>query len=201
MVCPSCSSNIPDDAGFCAFCGEAIRRCAQCGTSYAEDAQFCGHCGSDLTDEGSARAPVDTGRQRANESNSIFDTAPGRPGSAAGDERPTFILPSHSERRDPNVFGYLYRPSDPSERYELRRGDNTLGAGHNNDIVVDEPAISWNHALLICRNQKVFVQDSASTNGTYVDGERITRPHRLEHEATVRFGNVAFEVWLDDSYR
>ena len=199
MNCPSCSSEIPDDAWFCAFCGERINKCEGCGQVYPADVNFCGVCGETLIDDEERsfrRADEADKRQKG-----IFQTSPGRPGPEADTGRPTFVLPSQGEERDPNIYGFLYNPDDPSTRHALRSGDNTLGAGHNNDIVIDEPAVSWNHALMICRNSKIFVQDSASTNGTYVNGKRIERPQQLTSGDAVRFGNVSFHVWLKAQYR
>jgi hypothetical protein len=200
MKCPSCSSNIPDYAGFCAFCGERVNRCRECAHVYPNDVEFCGHCGVTLDDEESRSfsrsEEADSPRAAA-----IFQTSPGRPGPNMSDGRPTFQLPAQTEENDPNVYGFIYDPEAPADRFCLRQGDNTLGAGHNNDIVIDKPAISWNHALLICRNAKVFLQDSASTNGTFVNGKRIERPRQLSNGDAIRFGNVTFDVWLKAQYR
>lgn len=205
MKCPNCSSNIPDYAGFCAFCGERINRCSECATVYANDVEFCGHCGNSLVEDDEMsfqRNPQPTSKEGARAA-AIFQTSPGRPGPdmEKGSGRPTFLLPAETQERDPNIYGFIYDPDTPSLRFTLKLGDNTLGAGHNNDIVIDQPAVSWNHALLICRNSKIFLQDSASTNGTFVNGRRIERPRQLEHGDAVRFGNVTFHVWLKAQYR
>lgn len=199
MKCPSCSSDIPNSAGFCAFCGERINSCQECGRGYPSDVNFCGHCGVtlDKDDDHEFRRDQSTDRARA----AIYQTSPGRPGPDLTGGRPTFVLPAQRDERDPDIYGFIYDPDEPHTRYTLRQGDNTLGAGHNNDIIIDKPAVSWNHALLICRNGKIFVQDSASTNGTYVNGERIERPQQLTNDDAVRFGNVTFHVWLKAQYR
>lgn len=200
MKCPSCTNDIPDYAGFCAFCGERINRCGECANVYPSDVRFCGHCGTTLDhDEQSSfqrsQAPDDL------RSAAIFQTAPGRPGPDSAGGHPTFVLPTAPDERDPNIFGFLYDPENPTKRFTLKLGDNTLGAGHNNDIVIDKPAVSWNHALLICRNTKIYLQDSASTNGTYVNGKRIERPRQLGNGDAVRFGNVTYHVWLKAQFR
>jgi hypothetical protein len=192
MKCPNCTLTIPDYADFCAFCGDPVKRCAECARVFARDVDFCGNCGIPL--EKYAEASFD--RSRA-----IFQTSPGRPGKSPDEGQPTFVLPSAPQRSDLTLFGYLYDPETPATRFALRQGDNTLGAGHNNDIVIDRPAVSWNHALVICRNSKVFLQDSASTNGTFVNARRIDRPRQLHNGDEVRFGNVEFHVWLKARYR
>lgn len=197
MKCPNCTLTIPDDARFCAFCGDPIRRCVPCGRAYARDVAFCGACGSPI------QAEIEPSFERAN---SVFDTAPGHPGhpetrDPESEASPTFLLPAGPQVTDDTLYGYLYDPESPSRRFGLHQGDNTLGAGHNNDIIIDRAAISWNHALLICRNSKVFLQDSASTNGTFVNRKRIDRPHQLCNGDSVRFGNVEFHVWLKARFR
>src|SRR5215472_4871448 len=49
MLCPSCSTENPEHAGFCAKCGTRLTvACARCGTSNAPTARFCTGCGSRL---------------------------------------------------------------------------------------------------------------------------------------------------------
>lgn len=192
MKCPNCTRTIPKDADFCAFCGGPLRRCTRCERVFGAGADFCGFCGVALAAR-VTRAFDRTLQQQ--------ETVPGPPGQLSDEASPTFILPTAAQDADPDIFGYLYEPSLPSHRYMLCMGDNTLGAGHNNRIIIDRPAVSWNHALVICRNGKVFLQDSASTNGTFVNGEQLQRPYQLQHEDIVRFGNVDFHVWLKPAYR
>lgn len=192
MKCPNCTLKIPGDADFCAFCGDPVRRCDPCGRVFAKDVAFCGECGKKLDIQ------VDPSFERTS---SIYQTAPGRPGRPPDEGSPTFMLPATTQVADTTLYGYLYEPESPSHRFGLHHGDNTLGAGHNNDIVIERSAISWNHALVICRNAKVFLQDSASTNGTFVNRQRIDRPHQLLNGDSVRFGNVEFHVWLKARFR
>lgn len=192
MKCPNCTLKIPDNADFCAFCGDPIRRCTPCKRVFAKNVVFCGECGNPLENQ------VEPSFSR---SNGIYQTSPGRPGRVEEKGSPTFVLPTEPQNADTTLYGYLYDPESPARRFGLHQGDNTLGAGHNNDIVIDRAAISWNHALLICRNAKVFLQDSASTNGTFVNRERIDRPQQLLNGDSVRFGNIEFHVWLKARFR
>ena len=43
------------------------------------------------------------------------------------------------------------------------------------DLVIADPRVSRDHALLISENGKVFVQDQGSKHGTFVNGERVER--------------------------
>jgi hypothetical protein len=170
---------------------------------YPNNVEFCGHCGETLEQDDDVRSFSRDGDEDTDDPRAaaIFQTSPGRPGPNMRGGRPTFQLPAQSDERDPSIYGFIYDPDAPASRHCLREGDNTLGAGHNNDIVIDKPAISWNHALLICRNAKIFLQDSASTNGTFVNGKRVERPRQLQNGDVIRFGNVSYDVWLKAQYR
>ena len=61
--------------------------------------------------------------------------------------------------------------------------------------------MSWNHALLVSRNDRVLIQDSASTNGTFVNDMRVTRPRELKHGDLIRFGNVEYRLWIKPQIR
>lgn len=114
------------------------------------------------------------------------------------------ILPDEDEKwkqnQDPRV-GFLFKPDFPEHRFYLKDGDITVGAGDKNTIVIDKPAVSWNHAIIITRNDTVRIQDSASTNGTFVNDQRLTRPRNLVHGDDVRFANVAYTVWIKPKLR
>ena len=59
----------------------------------------------------------------------------------------------------------------------------TLGRDVNNTIVVDDPFASGEHAVLSFRGRAWYLEDLDTTNGTYVNGQRIAGL------ATVTFGD------------
>ncbi len=54
--------------------------------------------------------------------------------------------------------------------------------------------ISGNHAELTLENEQLWVSDLNSTNGTYVNGRRITEPTPLREEDLLQFADLAFRV-------
>lgn len=58
-------------------------------------------------------------------------------------------------------------------RVELREGETTLGRSRGCGVVVKDPAVSRGHALVWVRGDRVTVQDLRSSNGTYLNGERV----------------------------
>jgi pSer/pThr/pTyr-binding forkhead associated (FHA) protein len=74
-----------------------------------------------------------------------------------------------------------------------------IGRAEFNDVVLPDPSVSTSHAKLQRRENIWIISDSASTNGTYVDGEQVEGEVALGPGATLRFGDVSvlFEP-LDD---
>jgi pSer/pThr/pTyr-binding forkhead associated (FHA) protein len=74
-----------------------------------------------------------------------------------------------------------------------------IGRADFNDVVLPDPSVSTSHAKLQRRENIWILSDSASTNGTYVEGEQVEGEVPLSPGATLRFGDVSvlFEP-LDD---
>jgi pSer/pThr/pTyr-binding forkhead associated (FHA) protein len=74
-----------------------------------------------------------------------------------------------------------------------------IGRGDYNDIVIGDPSVSTMHAKLQRREAIWILTDLGSTNGTYVEGERLKGEAPLSPGTTLRFGDVIalFEP-LDD---
>jgi pSer/pThr/pTyr-binding forkhead associated (FHA) protein len=70
---------------------------------------------------------------------------------------------------------------------QLTKDKTTLGRRPYNDIVIDNLAVSGEHAVLQMVGQDVFIEDLNSTNGTYINGKAIKR-QLLHHNDTVEIG-------------
>lgn len=65
-----------------------------------------------------------------------------------------------------------------------------VGRGSHNDVVIFEESVSDSHAKLQRREGQWYVVDLGSTNGTYVNGRRITAEERVPSDTDLRFGGV-----------
>ncbi len=59
----------------------------------------------------------------------------------------------------------------------LKEGVTTVGRHPDSDIFLDDITVSRHHCRLILDASGLTVEDSGSTNGTYVNGERVDRAH------------------------
>ena len=70
---------------------------------------------------------------------------------------------------------------------ELDRERISIGRKPDNDIQIDNLAISGHHAVITCILNDAFLEDQNSTNGTYVNGQPVKK-HVLHHNDVVELG-------------
>ncbi len=70
----------------------------------------------------------------------------------------------------------VHRPGHEGELFTFDRSEISIGRGDDNDLVLNERGVSGRHARLVIRGQGLSLEDLGSTNGTYVNGERIVGP-------------------------
>jgi pSer/pThr/pTyr-binding forkhead associated (FHA) protein len=75
-------------------------------------------------------------------------------------------------------------------RFRLERPVANVGRNPHNDVKLEDDTVSGSHATLSRRMSGWVLLDHGSTNGTYVDGERITGERQLAGVAELRFGGV-----------
>jgi hypothetical protein len=74
-------------------------------------------------------------------------------------------------------------------------GELILGREHGSaDLVIDDPGVSRQHARVLPDNGSVIVEDLGSSNGTYVNGERIAGPVELGAGDEVQVGATVLGV-------
>ncbi len=86
-------------------------------------------------------------------------------------------------------------------RFPIRVPIVNVGRAEYNDIVVPDPSVSSAHAKIQLREGIWILVDLGSTNGTFVDGERVSEEAPVAPGAVIRFGEVSlvFESTKDDS--
>jgi hypothetical protein len=80
---------------------------------------------------------------------------------------------------------------DEGEEFALDSTTLTVGRGHENDVRIDgDDFVSATHAKFSPRHDGVWIEDAGSTNGTYLNGIRLTRARKLAQGDVVRIGET-----------
>ena len=72
--------------------------------------------------------------------------------------------------------------------YNMTKERYTIGRLPDNDVRIDNPAVSGHHSLIINILNDSFLEDLNSTNGTYVNGKLIKK-HALQHGDVITIGH------------
>src|ERR1700759_2151430 len=81
--------------------------------------------------------------------------------------------------------------------YNMNKERYTIGRLPDNDIRIDNAAVSGHHSLIINILNDSFLEDLNSTNGTYVNGKLIKK-HALQHGDVVTVGHHQLRFAEDD---
>jgi pSer/pThr/pTyr-binding forkhead associated (FHA) protein len=73
----------------------------------------------------------------------------------------------------------------------------TLGRRPYNDIVIDNLAVSGEHAVLLAVGEDVFLEDLNSTNGSYINGKPIKK-QLLANNDTIEIGKYRLKYQSED---
>jgi DNA-binding winged helix-turn-helix (wHTH) protein len=101
------------------------------------------------------------------------------------------------------VSGLVVRGHDPEERaacwlisgssiLPLPPGETVIGRGTEADVVIESPKASRRHARIVVDRDQAVIEDLGSTNGTWVNGERLVSPLKLTHGDEIQIGR---DVW------
>jgi ABC-type multidrug transport system ATPase subunit len=92
------------------------------------------------------------------------------------------------------------RPDGHAATVAFQGAAMTFGRDPESDQVLDFPMISWRHARLFRSGSETYVEDLGSSNGTYVNGQRIGhRPVAVTVGDTIGLGSYAFTLGAGDT--
>lgn len=84
----------------------------------------------------------------------------------------------------------------PQAGAALQLGSSALRVGRSNacNLVLDDSYASSQHARFYRSDGQWYVEDLSSTNGTFIDGERLVTPRKLGVGVQVRIGQTTMEL-------
>lgn len=101
-----------------------------------------------------------------------------------------------AQPQGPNSFEKVVLTSGPRRGTEIKLSDQPLliGRSPDADLRIQDDYTSTRHARLLKWNDTWMVQDLDSTNGTYVNDERVSQPVEIRRGTVVRIGTTTFEL-------
>ena len=90
---------------------------------------------------------------------------------------------------------------DTGEKLPVLFWENSIGRSKANDIVVDDPAVSRNHCVLLRRKQGWFITDTNSHSGTYVNGESADERTQVLIDDVITLGDSEFAFRRGEEYQ
>jgi hypothetical protein len=100
----------------------------------------------------------------------------------------TYYHPNQQEKSSPLAFKFV----------SLRNRSVVLGRDNAVTVVLDAPTISRQHAIIDTDNQNRYILHDKSTNGVFIDGQKVSGSAILTNGCTVRIGPYSFRLWGDE---
>lgn len=96
-------------------------------------------------------------------------------------------------RGEPRVF-MISQGNQAGLSADLAGGVVMIGRGADCQLILDDDYVSTRHARVVSTPNGIYVEDLGSTNGTYVNGQRITAPTTITFADTVRIGKTILKL-------
>ncbi len=90
----------------------------------------------------------------------------------------------------------LLSPGMTGRTHELKGDKTTVGRVEDNTFQIPEPSVSSHHCEVVVHGNEVLVRDLNSTNGTYINGEKVTEKV-LKPGQILRLGQIEMRLETD----
>jgi pSer/pThr/pTyr-binding forkhead associated (FHA) protein len=200
MICKVCKTNNEDGSKFCISCGSPIIQSTRtCPNGHIYDSLLpgCPYCPSPSLQNKIGLKPF------GNEITSTFSSDPSKTKvmTDSNKGKKTVIVGpegtdgSQSASPARKIIGWLVSFSirKEGEDFRLYEGRNLLSSSPDSDIVVNDPAVSTPHCMILYRTGKLLIKDELSTNGTFLNGELIEEAE-LKDNDIIKVGTTELKL-------
>lgn len=109
--------------------------------------------------------------------------------------------PNNNVNKSNTVSGLGLEVINPGENVRLKRGGViplknglTIGRNEENMLVLNDTYVSSHHARIFFYNGRYILEDMKSTNGTMINGDRISGKVYLNKDSELKIGTAIFKV-------
>lgn len=88
--------------------------------------------------------------------------------------------------------------TDENKKFTLENA-LTIGRnpGYHHWTLLDDPTVSGNHCKIYQREGQIYILDLNSTNGTYINGQRVRGQIKLENHDKLEVGQSAYRIRIE----
>ena len=94
------------------------------------------------------------------------------------------------------TLSLLTQSNLPSQEFHFTQLEITVGRGHSNNCPLENETVSSRQALIVYRQSQWWIEDQNSTNGTYLNGQRLSTTTVLTSGDLLGFGEVILLVTI-----
>jgi len=91
-------------------------------------------------------------------------------------------------------LGFRLKNTDNGQEFRIDKAASSIGRDSDCDIVLDQGYPSRIHAQIIFKNNTLYVDDLHSTNGTFVNNQKIYKATRIVPGDLIKFSTVEFSL-------
>src|SRR6185369_1942512 len=119
--------------------------------------------------------------------------------SSPGNSRLTwrFSDPYIFEQREHMPRLVLLSEGFTGRTYDIKVDKTTVGRVEDNAFQITDGSVSSHHAEILLRGNDVVINDLNSTNGTFINGEKVTGENVLKPGQTLRLGQVEMRLEVE----
>jgi pSer/pThr/pTyr-binding forkhead associated (FHA) protein len=104
-----------------------------------------------------------------------------------------------ASRRQPGITLFINAENDKQGLRQFSQAEITIGRDTNCDLSMIDEALSAHHARIIFHHGQWWLEDLHSTNGTFLNREKLTTPAVLISGDEFKCGNTDFGIRIDSA--
>ena len=211
--CPHCGTMIDEGKEICEACSAKQAEqetqakpnlCPQCGATLVEGIKFCGSCGAKVIvtmkeelispPEVVPVKPAEEVLPAKLEVSAPIPSSPAIPQVPPEEEEVAKTLLTGGAVKVPKKWKLLIKSIAEQKEVELIENNYTLGRSPKCQIPIKDDRVSHQHVRLFQHDDQWFVHDLGSTNGTYVNGQKMVTITEFKVGDKVRIGKTELKL-------